>query len=152
MGSEVTFSYQDYSREKSNVRFAVTTMTAATFDAVNTAINSLSTAILGIQTENSLQSKRVIAANNFITRSPAADPTTQREIKWLALFEDDTLHSLFRHEIPQADPALLGSNSDYLDLSAGVGQAFKTAAEAVVLSPAGNSASLISVQLVGKRI
>lgn len=152
MASEVTFSYQDYSREKSNVRFTITTMSAATFDAVNTAVNALSAAILGIQAENSLQSKRVIAANNFITRSPAADPGTQREIKWLAMFEDSTLHSLFRHEIPQADPALLASNSDFLDLSAGVGQTFKTAAEAVVLSPAGNASTLISVQLVGKRI
>lgn len=152
MGSEVTFTYQDYSREKSNVRFKITTMTAANFDATNTAINALSTAILALQPENSLQSKRVASANNFITRSPAADAGTQREMKWLAIFEDSTLHTLFRHEIPQADPSLLGSNSDYLDLSAGVGQAFKTAAEAVVKSPADNACVLLSVQFVGKRL
>jgi hypothetical protein len=152
MASEVTFSYQDYSREKSNVRFNITTISAATHDAVNTAVNALSTAILTIQNENSLQSKRVISANNFVSRAPAALPETQREVKWLCMFEDTTLHSVFRHEIPQAKASLLAGNSDYLDLSAGDGQAFKTAAEAVVKSPAGNSALLLSVQLVGKRI
>lgn len=152
MGSEVTFTYQDYSREKSNVRFAVTTMTAANFDATNTAINALSTAILAIQKENCLQSKRVIAQNNFITRSPASSAAAQREMKWLLLFEDNTLHTLFRHEIPIANPDLLTSNSDYLNLGAGVGSDLVDAAEAVVVSPAGNTASLVSVQFVGKRI
>lgn len=152
MGSEVTFTYQDYSREKSNVRFNVTTMTAANFDATNNAINSLSAAILALQQENTLQSKRVMSANNYISRAAATDKSCQREIKWLALFEDATTHSLFRHEIPQAKLSLLDQNSEFLDLGAGDGAAFKTAAEAIVKSPAGNSCNLVSVQHVGKRL
>lgn len=152
MGSEIVFTYQDYSREKSNVKFNTVQMTAANFDAQITAINALSTAILALQPENSLQTKRVVAQNNYLTRAPASDQATQRENKWLCTFQDDTLKTLFRHEIPQAKLSLLGSNSDMLDLSAGAGLAFKTAAEAVVVSPAGNASVLISVQFVGKRL
>lgn len=152
MTSEVTFTYQDYSREKSNVRFAVTQMTAANFDATNTAIDALSTAIGNVQVENNLQSKKVAAVNTFYSRGAATSKSAQRENKWLLLFEDTTLHTLFRHEVPLADLQLVQANTDYMDLSAGDGLALKTAAEAIVRSPAGNSASLASVQYVGKRI
>lgn len=152
MASEVVFSYRDYSKEPSNAKFRVQDMTAANFDATITLINSLSTAILGVQVENTLQTKRVVAQNNFISRAPATDKSCQREIKWLVSLEDTTLHSVSRHEIPQADPTLVSANSDFVDLSAGAGAALKTAIEAVVKSPAGNSVVVLAVELVGKRI
>lgn len=152
MASQVVFSYKDYSKEISHARFDVTTMTAANFDATNTAINALSTAILGIQAENCLQGKRVVSASTFVTRAPATDKAAQREKKWLLTVEDNTLHTLSRHEVPIADTQYVTANSDFMDLSADPGLALKTAVEAVVKSPAGNAVTLISVQFVGKRI
>ena len=151
MPSQATFKYQDYSRETSSVRFDVATLTAANFDATITLINSLSTAILGVQVENALQSKIVTAQNNLISRSPATDKAAQRESKWLLTLEDNTLHSLSRHELPLADTQYVVANSDFMDLSTSPGSALKTAVEAVVKSPAGNAVSLVSVQFVGKR-
>lgn len=152
MGSEVVFSYKDYSMEMSHAKFRITDMTAANFDVTITAINSLSTAILGVQKENALQSKRVVAQNNFLTRAPAANKLSQREMKWLLSVEDTTLHTISRHEVPLADPTLTTANTDFMDLSTGAGAALKTAVEAVVKSPAGNGVLLISVEFVGKRI
>jgi hypothetical protein len=152
MAGLASFSFKDYSREISTVRFALPTIDAASFDAVNIGITNLQTAMLALQVENALQSRRVISDNHYYTRAPATSKAAQRENKWLVVAEDDTLHTLFRHEIPLAKLDLLGGNSDFLDLGAGAGAAFKTAFEGIVDSPAGNSSVLISVQYVGKRI
>jgi len=152
MPSQCEFTYQDYSREKSRVRFNVQTMTAANFDATISLINALSTAILGVQVENALQSKRVIAQDNLISRAAATDKASQRETKWLITLEDATLHTLSRHEIPLADTQYVTANTDFMDLSAGAGDTLKSAVEAGCKSPAGNAVNVMSVQLVGKRL
>lgn len=152
MASQAEFTYQDYSRETSRVKFNVQQMTAANFDATIALINTLSTAILGVQVENALQTKRVVAQNNLISRAPASTKPAQREVKWVVTCEDDTLHTLSRHEIPLADTQWVTANTDFMDLSAGVGLALKNAIEAAVLSPAGNSVSVASIQLVGRSV
>lgn len=152
MASQAEFTYQDYSRETSRVKFNVQQMTAANFDATITLINTLSTAILGVQVENALQTKRVVAQNNLISRAPASTKPAQREVKWVVTCEDDTLHTLSRHEIPLADTQWVTANTDFMDLSAGVGLTLKNAIEAAVLSPAGNSVSVASIQLVGRSV
>lgn len=153
MGSIASFSYQDYSKEKSTARFAVVTFTAANFDATNTLIIALQTAITGVQTEDCLADRRVISDNTFVTRTPPLLKASQRENKWLLLAEDGTTHKLFRHEVPCADPQYLVNNTDFANLADGAEMAaLKTAFDAVVKSPAGNSASLLSAQYVGKRI
>jgi len=152
MPSKCSFTYKDYDGETSTVSFDITTITAANFDATNTAVNALSTAILGIQTENSLQTKRVMAADNFISRAKAEEKATQREHLWVLTLEDDTTHRLFTHQVPQADVSLVGTDVDTLDLAAGVGATLKTAVEAVVKAPGtGNSVSLAAVHYTGSR-
>lgn len=152
MAGLASFSFRDYSRELSSVRFALPDFTAANYDALLTGVGGLQTAMLALQVENALQSRRIIADNTFYTRSPATSKAAQRENKWLVVAEDATLHTLFRHEIPLANTTHVTGNSDYMDLSAGVGLAFKTAFEGIVDSPGGNSSLLVSVQFVGKRI
>lgn len=152
MASQAEFSFQDYSKEISRVRFNITPVTAANYDAVTLAVNNLGTAILGVQADSSMQTKRIVAADVQISKAPATEKACQREIKWLCTLEDTTLHSLSRHEIPQADVNLVTANTDFMDLSTGAGATLKTDIEAVVKSPAGNSVVLLSVQLVGKRL
>lgn len=152
MPSKVSFEYQDYSRERSKVGFDIVTITADNFDATINAVNSLSAAILATQTENALQSKKVMAQDTLVSRSPASDKASQRERKWMLTLEDATLHTLSRHEIPLADSQWVTANSDFADLGASPFAALKTAIEATVKSPAGNSVLLVSAQLVGKRI
>lgn len=151
MPSKCGFTYKDYDGETSTVTFDITTVSAANFDATNTAVNALSTAILAVQTENSLQSKRMLAVDNFISRAKAAENTTQREHVWVVTLEDATTHRIFTHQIPQADVTLVGTDVDTLDLSTGVGGALKTAIEAVVKAPGtGNAVNLVSVHYSGR--
>lgn len=152
MPSEVSFSYLDNSGEKSNVRFNIASMTAANFDATHTAIIALQTAITALQPEDCLASRREVAINQYVTRTPPLLKATQREQKLLLLFEDTTLHTLFRNEIPCFNTDKLVMNEDYVLLTAGEGAALKTALEAIVKSPAGNGVSLVKAQYVGKRI
>jgi len=152
MASKCSFSYKDYDGESSKCTFDITTVTAANFDATNTAVNALSAAILGVQSENSLQSKRIEAVNNFISRAKATEKTTQREHRWAVTLEDATTHRLTTHEIPQADVSLVGTDVDTLDLAAGVGETLKTAIEAIVKFPGtGNAVNVVAIHYTGKR-
>jgi len=152
MASRTSFSYKDYDSEVSSVGFDVTTLTAANFDATISAINTLSAAILGVQTENCLQSKTVTAQSTFISRAKAATKPAQREHKWIVTLEDATTHRLTTHEIPIADVALVGTDVDTLDLSAGVGGTLKDAIEAVVKFPGtGNGVNVMSIVYSGAR-
>lgn len=96
--------------------------------------------------------KAVQAVETEIEAGSAVAPTddlANRGMKWLLRFQDSTTGRLYNHEIGTADfTALPTPNTDYLDLSAGVGLALKTAIEAVWRSPGGNAGVLLSVQQV----
>lgn len=146
MPSKCGFTYKDYDGQVASTTFDIVTLTGANLDATNTLVNSLSTAILAIQTENALQSKRVIAVDNFISRAKASDKDSQASNKWVLTIEDAVTHRLATHQIPLADVMQIGTDVDTLDLSAGNGQALKTALEAVVKFPGtGNAVNLVSV-------
>lgn len=152
MASKCRFTYKDYDGENSGCGFEIATMTAANFDATISAVNALSTAILAVQSENSLQTKIVTAQDNFISRAKATEKATQREHRWAVTLEDATTHRLATHDIPQADASLVGTDVDTLDLSAGVGQDLKNAIEAVVKFPGtGNAVNVVAVHYTGKR-
>ena len=152
MASEYSVTLLDYSREKSSVRFNTVQITAANFDAQMTAMLDLRNAIDGI-TLGAIQSERRVAQNNVLTNVPPLSTTAQRESKWLAVYVDTVTGLLYRNEIPTADPALLSNNSDRItSFPAGALGTFKTAFEAVVRSPAGNTTSLQYLEFVGKRL
>lgn len=152
MASKVRFSYKDYDAETSSVQFTTVPITAANFDAQVTAMNNLSTAILGVQTEASLQSKMLTAVDDFISRAKADDKTTQREHRWILTLEDTVTHRLTTHQIPQADVSLISTDSDVLDLSTGPGATLKTAVEAMARFPGtNNTVNLLSVTYTGSR-
>ncbi len=150
--SYAEWSFQDYSREKSRVRFQFQNITAANHDATVALMDDVRDAILGVQVENCQQTYIIVDSSIFNSRAPASNKASQRENKWLLTLADNTTNKVFHHEIPIADLTLCTANSDYMDLSAGDGLALKTAIEAGVKSPAGNAVSLISVQFVGKRL
>jgi hypothetical protein len=80
---------------------------------------------------------------------PPAEELANRGQKWLARVQDSTTSKVFTHELGTADYSQLPSpTSDYLDLTAGVGLALKTAIDAAYESPEGNTGVLLSVQQV----
>lgn len=79
-----------------------------------------------------------------------SNPDAQREYKWLCKFHDATTLAEHELEIPCADLSLLAAGTENMDLSAGNGQAFKTAFDANVVSPlTGNAVVLDSVESIG---
>lgn len=149
-----SLSFLDYSKEDaaSSVRFHIPELTAANIAAQTALIDTLRTSIDAV-TLGTLATERVIAEDNFLSRTRPTDPTAQRENKWLFLYEDQTTHRIYRGEIPTANITLLDAPSDHIaDLTTGVWGTFKSAFEAVVKSPAGNAVTLLDVQFVGKRL
>lgn len=154
MAGLYSLSFLDYSKEDraSTARFHIAALTAGNIAAQLTAVAALKSAIDGI-TLGTLATERVLAQDNFLSRARPTDPTAQRENKWLYVYEDNTTHRLFRGEIPTANITLLDAPSDHIsDITTGVFGAFKTAFEAVVLSPDGNAVTLHDIQFVGKRL
>ena len=86
---------------------------------------------------------------------PAADIDADRGNKWLmrtfVSADDQGAGKTYQNEIGTADNGVLPSASDdFLDLTAGVGLALKTAWDAVYESPQGNAGVLLSCQQVNR--
>lgn len=152
MGSIYSLTMLDNSREKSTVRFNILDITAGNFDDTVAALSTLRTAIEGI-TLGVSQSDRILANDQLLSNTPPSDHGAQRENKWLAVYEDLTTHKLYRNEIPTADFDLLSTGSDKINsFPVGALGTFKTAFEAIIVSPDLNEVALQYLQYVGKRL
>lgn len=157
MSSMYEITYNDHTLnnsgtpEKGRMKVHITDINAGNLATVATALATLLAAIQAIVI-GELAHETIILSNTFSSAAPASSPLAQRENKWLVRYTDTTTHRIFKTEIPTADLSLLGSNSEFLDLSAGAGLAFKTAFEAVVKSIAGNAVAVVSVQFVGRSL
>jgi len=150
--SLASVSMLDYSNERSTVKVRIDQVTAGNYTAQAAAVSALATAIGGITLGN-IASRILTAEETFVTRTPPTDPAAQRETKWLVRSEDTVTHEIVRHEIPTANTALLTAGSDFVNVfPTGVLADFKTAWEAAVVSKMGNPVTLISLELVGKRL
>ena len=135
--------------EKGRARFNIVDLTAANLVATQALLATLLASIQAIVI-GELNKERIVLSDTLSSSAPANSPLAQRENKWLVRYTDNTTHRIFKGEIPTADLTLLVGNSEFLDLSAGVGLAFKNAFQAVVKSIEGNAVSVISVQFVGR--
>jgi len=104
--------------------------------------------ILGAAVRASVTIPNVVDAGSAL---PPTDKAANRGNKWLFRFQDSTTGKIYTNEIGTADDAQLPSaTNDYLDMTAGVGLALKTALDAVYESPVGNAGVLLSVQQVNR--
>lgn len=155
MASQYELTYNDNTTsaggipEKGRVRFNIVDLTAGNLAATQALLATLLASIQAIVI-GELHKERITLSDTLSSSAPAASPLAQRENKWLVRYTDVTTHRVFKGEIPTADLSLLASNSEFLDLSAGAGLAFKNAFEAVVKSIDGNAVQVISVQFVGR--
>lgn len=153
MPSSVTLSAKDYSGASSRCTFNVTTIDATNIDQfVGTDLPALVAAINAV-TLHDLTGQQV----KVVDTPPGAKASVkqaQREQKWLVTysFTNNSVPGTGRIEIPIADPAPLSSDTENMDLSAGVGLTLKTQLEAQVLSKYGDAITVESVKLVGRNI
>lgn len=118
----------------------------ASVDALATALDGV---ILGAAIKAAITTTTVLQAGS---QSPPAEFFANRGNKWLFRVESIAgadLGKIYTHELGTADlNQLPASGSDFLDLTAGVGLALKTAWDAVWESPIGSAGDLLSAQAV----
>jgi hypothetical protein len=150
--SSYGLTIRDYDKELTRTQVDVIELTSGNFAAWNTALDNLQAGILGIVIGEGASDRRT-AETRFLGNSLPTDKFAQRETKWIVRYEDDVTHQLYRNEIGTADLALLSGNDEFITVfPVGALATFKTAWEAAVLSPNGNSVTVISLQAAGKRL
>lgn len=137
--------------ESGSFRVPVITLTAANLVAQQALHAALAAAVAGV-TLGTVRHTTTLLEETIGTSSPAASTYAQRENKFLCRYHDVTTGQKYRVSLPTADLATLPANSEFLDLTGGVGLALKDAFEAVVRSPADgtHAVELDSVQFVGR--
>jgi hypothetical protein len=150
----LSVTYNDYSNEKSNVRFQGVDLTAANFDAQvalrNTLLNAIGDITLGVEVKDSIGQE---TPGSLV---PPTDGNAQREKKWLVSYVDDgnPTRSL-SIELPCADTSdetYFQGNTDFVDLTNADMAAFVAAFEAYMTAPyTGGSVTVIGMRFVGRR-
>jgi hypothetical protein len=170
MPTQAYITIEDFSKEKSTVRFWVQDISSSNYDSVVTDIDEVKNSILTVIDGE----VRVAGFSKTYPNSATAvtDPNAQRESKWLVSYRDTSQFldvanavanpgylKLFSAEIGTADNDLLTTaGSDDLDLvDGGVVAAFVASWEANVRSPYNHSANAPSISveritLVGRAI
>lgn len=138
----------DYSNENSSASLPVAdAITDVNITALFDAVDGISLGNLGQSTLNTSTPKDA---------GPGGTPTNkfaQRKLKFLCRYHDAITLEKLRLEMPCPDMSLLAANSDFVDLGAGAGLAFKTQFDNFVISRrTGNACVLDSVQLVGRKL
>jgi len=138
--------FTDYGGESSSVNLPVA-------DAVLDAdLTGLFNAIDGVSIGNAGQSVlNIHTAKDAGPGGNSSDPFATRKLKWLCRYHDGTTLDKHELEVPCPDMDLLTGNTDFADLSGGVGATFKTEFETSVNAPkTGNAVVLDSVELRGR--
>lgn len=154
-----TVSIRDWDKKIGTVQVNTGLVTALTLPALLTQIGALRTAIDNISIGVIANEKQEVF-DTILSDATPASAFAQRGNKWLVIYHDDTqffdppVNAIpndaylvkYRVMIPCADNSLLAANNTFLDITAGVGLAFKTAFEAIAKSPAGGSVVVESVE------
>lgn len=152
-----TFSFRDRTGETGTHTVSATPLTAANFDAQNTAegeyYDALNQIALGVLTKEQLSI--VIINSNALPASNAA----QRENKLLVRYRDNVTEQEYTTTIPTIDTSLLtflpgGGDAVAFTLSNGAGSAitnFVTAFQDYVKAPdTGNAVTITGMRFVGR--
>lgn len=153
MPSEASWSWRDYSDEKSTSRVTITQLTAGNVVATLALVDALLAAMQAI-TEGNAETSRVTFRMQEEDPGRPTAASAQRERKWLVFYHGDTSNNQYRMEIPTA---LLTGNlvagTDLADLGATNIAAFVSAFEAVVSDPDTGleTVTVDKIQHVGRR-
>jgi len=158
MTDNASFTYIDYDGETSTTSINIVDVTAANFDAVNTAMQDFNAAVQAL-TLGDLLARNTSVKTPTLNDAPN-DPLAQRETKWLVQYRATQsgavdLGRVYNVELPCADLSLLSSGTDILwkaPATPPVGPIadFITEFEANVLSPAGSTVTVRAIRHVGR--
>lgn len=147
----MTLTIADASKESQSFSIYIPEIDEVNYVAASAQLDAYKTAVadLSLGTINIDERQMSRAVENPLTYP--TDPYAQRELKWRIVYSDDVTGSEYTFLIPAPDLTdNLDGASDLALLTSTDWAAFKSAFEAVALSPAGNAASLVSASLVGR--
>lgn len=138
--------------ETTHTEFAIPTLTPANVAATVTLVGNLKTALAALVLGRFIKDEVVYVRENLGPQTPATSAQAQRENKWLCRYHDPVTYNNYVLTFGTADLSKHIANSEFVDLTAGDGLAFKTAFDAVVTSPedASRLGVLDSMQFVGR--
>lgn len=145
-----TLNYSTYDRLALQTSTSINADDAVTDPNVQALADALDAVIRGSAIKAVKSIRTTVDAGSAV---PPADVEANRKNKWLfrtqVSAEDGKIYT---NELGTADNTALPSPAtDFLDLTAGLGLALKTAWETVYESPQGNAGVLISVQQVNEQ-
>lgn len=164
MPDQASITIVDYDGQDGIVGLNCQVLTAANFDAQNTALVDLRTAI-GDIIDGLVASSRITHLQTLLSSAArATDPNAQRGNKWMVHAHDATLNlgagvpnpyylKPFHYEIPTADLELRVDNKNEVWVEGGANNVadfddFVTAFEAFAKSPVGGSLQIDSIEAV----
>jgi hypothetical protein len=148
----LTFSFRDWEGTIGTMETNTGLVTPLTLPTLLTQIGALRSATAAL-VRGVVANESQTVFNTILSAALPTDADAQRGNKWLVSYHDSTqffdppLNAIpndsylrkFRVMIPTANNSLLPLNKAELDITAGLGLAFKTAFEAIAKSPAGGS-------------
>lgn len=144
-------SLKDFDGESASVQVHAADLNAGNIAAQLTAQSDFGAAI----NDMSMGSLQTIRYGNSVVQldSWPVDPWAQRELKWRVDYRDVVTGEPGHFTIPCANAALLSitdrGKADFLNTDV---QDFITAAEAYVLSKAGNAINIMQIVMVGRNL
>jgi len=145
--SKINLTFVDRFSKTAGLGFACTEIGAGNFNTVSGLLDDLVSAILDVTLLAETKDQRIVGETKF---SPAI-PTDDNAVignRWLVRGLDTNGNAVVR-QIPGADLSLAGGGG-FMDLTAGVGLALKTALEAVWLSNDGEDVTVQAVVYLDK--
>lgn len=151
MTDKLTFLRKDSASQNTSTIFHTIDYTAANFDVVNSAVNTLQSALDGL-THSTTQIKTI----SIQTKDPFATKAGQRELKWLLRMDEASTGKRLSREVGPADtsvPTVVVGNRTFVDPGSAEFAAVSNAiANANIKSEDGNALSLVEIELVGRNI
>lgn len=142
-GSFYGLSIRDYSREIGSTQFNIGDLTAISLPGALADMGDLRVAIEAVILGNVANSRW--GDDDFVSATAPTDPQAQRGVKWTIAWRDTVTGVPGQNFIPTADLSHLMTNSDEMDITAGVGLALKNAVDTLCKSPAGNAVSVYRI-------
>lgn len=152
MAGKLLLTYADYGGEKSSFQIPILDYTAANFDANETLVDALVSAIDALTIGLEVKQIRSHSASGTGSGN-SSNVNARRELKFLVTFSDDITGKVYQREIPTP---LLTANTILQDVGGNANVSdtlwtdFITAFEAAAESEDGNAVSFVSARYVGR--
>lgn len=146
-----TFTVQDFSEEKSPVRFSFGGVTAVNIAGFLTQFGQLRTALTNIIT-GVVQKEKWVGDDTVLDNTPPTDQNAQIELKWLLTYEGASSKKKYRQEIPTPDLTKLIPGTDMADMTDTDIAAYVTAFETIGKTPDDDTeaVNVLDMRLVGR--